>query len=144
MIVWTEAAFRKLAPLFGTFRGASQLKLGYHLPRPMMTNSDVARIINSDEVQSAVRPALEGPKRSTQKKNPLKNRNVMARLNPGVVHKKAIRAKAAQQGTQEREIVLKKKRATATAAKKAHKASKLFYSKMQEAYNVAPEADDEE
>merc|ERR1719321_2379251 len=144
MIVFTEAAFRKLGALFGTFRGASSLKSGYHLLRPMMTNSDVARIINSDEVQSAVRPALEAPKRSTQKKNPLKNRNVMARLNPGVVHKKAMRARAVQQGTQEREIVLKKKRATAAAAKKAHKASKLFYSKMQEAYNVAPEAGDDE
>merc|ERR1719321_1345014 len=119
MIVFTEAAFRKLGALFGTFRGASALKSGYHLPRPIMTNSDVARIINSDEVQSAVRPALEAPKRATQKKNPLKNRNVLARLNPGVVHKKAMRARAAAQGTQEREIVLKKKREIATAAKKA-------------------------
>merc|ERR1719486_1376741 len=102
MIVWSEAAFRKLGPLFGTFRGASEVKKGYHLLRPMMTNSDVARIINSDEVQSAVRPALEAPKRTTQKKNPLKNRNIMARLNPGILHKKLLRANAQKDGTQER------------------------------------------
>ena len=38
------------------------MKKRYTLPRPMMENADVARIINSDEVQSVLRPKLEAPK----------------------------------------------------------------------------------
>ena len=51
-----------------------------------------------------MRPALEAPKKATQKKNPLKNRNVMARLNPGVLHKRMLRANAQKDGTNERKI----------------------------------------
>jgi large subunit ribosomal protein L4e len=142
MCVWTEGAFRKLAELYGTNRSTAPLKNGYHLPRPIMTNTDVARIINSDEVQSAVRPALEAPKRATQKKNPLKNRNIMARLNPGILHKKLLRANAQKNGTQERTALLEKKRATAADAKKHHKASKEFYRKMMTAYEVKKEDDE--
>lgn len=50
-----------------------------------MANPDVSRIINSDEVQSVVRPA--GPKyqkRAGLKKNPLRNPEVMLRMNPYV------------------------------------------------------------
>jgi len=48
-----------------------------------MTNADLARIINSNEVQSVVAPVKNN--RSThevQKKNALKNRKMMDRLNP--------------------------------------------------------------
>ncbi|MCE3215408.1 60S ribosomal protein L4 [Datura stramonium] len=38
-----------------------------------MVNADLARIINSDEVQSVVRPIKKDVKRATLKKNPLKN-----------------------------------------------------------------------
>merc|ERR1712072_552523 len=52
-----------LQELFGSHTSAAKLKKGYHLMRPMMTNADVSRIINSDEVQSAVQPAMkEGTK----------------------------------------------------------------------------------
>merc|ERR1719498_2124317 len=106
----------------------------------MMTNSDVARIINSDEVQSAVRPAQEAPRSSSQKKNPLKNRMIMARLNPGVLHKRKMRERAATQGTKEREALMKKKRAHQAEAKKHHKDAKQFYVNMQAAYEVKAEA----
>merc|ERR1740127_453935 len=46
-IIWTEAAFDKLSKLYGTYKGGS-MKKGYRLPRAMMENADVARIINSD------------------------------------------------------------------------------------------------
>merc|ERR1711981_1235789 len=46
-VVFTEAAFAKL----------SEEKKGYRVPRSMMTNSDLPRIINSDEVQARVTPA---------------------------------------------------------------------------------------
>ena len=47
-----------------------------------MVNADLARIINSDEVQSVVKPIKKEVKRALLKKNPLKNLNVMLKLNP--------------------------------------------------------------
>ena len=48
----------------------------------MMTNADVGRIINSDEVQRVLRPKRLPIKHQRLKKNPLKNDLVMFRLNP--------------------------------------------------------------
>jgi large subunit ribosomal protein L4e len=82
-IIWTQAAFAKLDSIYGTFRRVADAKTGYTLPRPIMANPDLARIINSDAVQSVVRPA--GPKRTRRaptKKNPLKNLNALLQLNP--------------------------------------------------------------
>merc|ERR1719446_715696 len=47
-VIWTEGAFKKLSEMYGTLKGAAPMKSGYHLPRAMMANADVARIINSD------------------------------------------------------------------------------------------------
>jgi len=81
-IIWTKSAFEKLDSIYGSFDKVSEKKKGYVLPRPKMVNSDLARIINSDEVQSVVRPINKEVKRATLKKNPLKNLNVMLKLNP--------------------------------------------------------------
>lgn len=84
LIVWTQAAFEKLNDIFGTDEKFSKQKKGYRLPRPQMTNSDLTRIINSDEIQSVLKPAkLEHKKFGIRKKkNPLKNIDEMRRLNP--------------------------------------------------------------
>ncbi|XP_039021888.1 60S ribosomal protein L4-like [Hibiscus syriacus] len=55
---------------------------GYILPRSKMVNADLGRIINSDEVQSVVKPIKKENKRAPLKKNPLKNLNAMLKLNP--------------------------------------------------------------
>ena len=56
----------------------------FRLPTAKISNPDVTRLINSDEIQSVVRPA--GPKHQkrpwTQHKNPLVNKGVLFRLNP--------------------------------------------------------------
>ena len=52
-IIWTEGAFKKLNEIYGSLKGGSAKK-GYRLPRAAMENADVARIINSDEVQSVL------------------------------------------------------------------------------------------
>merc|ERR1712178_484956 len=54
-IIWTEGAFKKLNEIYGSMKSAAPAKKGYRLPRAMMENADVARIINSDEVQSVLR-----------------------------------------------------------------------------------------
>ncbi|EKM78931.1 hypothetical protein AGABI1DRAFT_114469 [Agaricus bisporus var. burnettii JB137-S8] len=83
-VIWTEGAFKALDDVFGTFDKASSYKKDYLLPTAKISNPDVTRLINSDEIQSVVRPA--NPKISkrpwTQKKNPLVNKAILFRLNP--------------------------------------------------------------
>ncbi|UZJ53571.1 hypothetical protein CBS101457_002891 [Exobasidium rhododendri] len=83
--IWTESAFKALDTIFGTHDKPSEVKGGFQLPTAKITQTDVTRVINSSEIQSAVRPVLGGAKSKrpfTQKKNPLKNRGVLFRLNP--------------------------------------------------------------
>ena len=47
-----------------------------------MGNPDLSRIINSDEIQSVVRPIKKVIKRRVLKKNPLKNLGALLKLNP--------------------------------------------------------------
>jgi len=111
----------------------------------MMTNADISRIINSDEVQSAVQPAKEGEKKLPLRMNALKNRSVMAKLNPGATQRQKMRALAMKEGTKERKALLEQKRATATDAKKHSKGAKEFYKNMMAAYEVkAAEPEDNE
>ncbi|KAF5750351.1 60S ribosomal protein L4 [Tripterygium wilfordii] len=81
-VIWTKSAFEKLDSIYGSFEQSSEKKKGYVLPRSKMVNADLARIINSDEVQSVVKPIKKEAKRATLKKNPLKNLNIMLKLNP--------------------------------------------------------------
>ena len=81
-IIWTKCAFEKLDEVFGTVDGKSKVKKKYVLPRPLMSNSDLSRIINSDEIQSVVRPTKKVMKRRVLKKNPLKNLGALVKLNP--------------------------------------------------------------
>jgi large subunit ribosomal protein L4e len=79
-IVWTKSAFEKLDIIFGKYDIKSIQH--YSLPRPIMSNPDLARIINSDEIQSVVRPVKQEIKRRVLKKNPLKNLGALLKLNP--------------------------------------------------------------
>ncbi|CAI0471581.1 unnamed protein product [Linum tenue] len=81
-VIWTKSAFEKLDSIYGSFDKPAEKKNGYVLPRAKMVNADLARIINSDEVQSVVKPIKKEVKRAPLKKNPLKNLNVMLKLNP--------------------------------------------------------------
>jgi large subunit ribosomal protein L4e len=81
-IVWTKSAFEKLDLIFGNYDKKSLVKKNYTLPRPIMSNPDLARIINSDEIQSVVRPVKQEIKRRVLKKNPLKNLGALLKLNP--------------------------------------------------------------
>merc|ERR1712183_239083 len=107
------------------------MKRGYHLPRPMMENADVARIINSTEVQSVLRPKLEAPQKHARKKNALKSKHHMEKLNPGSTQKASLRKRRSQTGASEAETVAAKKRARTAASKeynnKAKKGEETFY-----------------
>ena len=58
--------------------------MNFSLPTAKISNPDVTRLINSDEIQSVVRPAGQKVQKRpwTQKKNPLVNKAILFRLNP--------------------------------------------------------------
>jgi len=80
-VIWTEAAMQQLANIFGSNHHLSEFKKNYRPPRPIMKNSDLRRILMSQEVQSVLRPT-KPKKHQSKKKNPLKRPHVMAKLNP--------------------------------------------------------------
>merc|ERR1719453_232608 len=106
-VVYTEGAFSKLSALFGDSDNAAPEKKGYHLPRAMMTNADVARIINSDEIQSVVMPAKDAPKTYGKKVNGLKNKKAMFKLNPAAKTKSSLLKRKSTEGTKENESAKK-------------------------------------
>jgi len=139
--VWTQGAFEKLDALYGSYSEKSSLKNNYQMPRPIMETSDLARLINSDEIQSVVRPGIKQRKYGAHKKNPLKNLGAMDKLNPYAMavrrselraHKARMEAKAAQVEAKRKGLSTK-----TPAQKQAEKerkgrkaASRAFYEKM--------------
>merc|ERR1711941_83195 len=81
-IIWTEGAFKQLDSVFGTAETESEQKKGYKLPTAKMSNSDLTSIINSDEIQSVLRPKQPVGEFRARKKNPLRNFGFMVKLNP--------------------------------------------------------------
>jgi len=118
-IIWTQGAFQKLDSVFGTQTKASASKKGYHVPRAVMTNSDLGRIINSDEIQSKLRPKQSNSRTFERKRNPLKNKEAMYRLNPFEEQRKKRQLKAEKTRHAKKVANMKKNRAAATKIKKS-------------------------
>lgn len=82
-IIWTSEAFAALNKIFGNYRAKGVQKSGYVLNRNVMTVADLSRIINSDQVQAKLRGVKTHTRlHDLRKKNPLKNRALMKKLNP--------------------------------------------------------------
>lgn len=133
-IIWTAPAFARLDELYGS----ESNKKNYVLPRNVMTNADIARIINSDEVQSTVRPAVTLKNRRRIKKNPLKNLGALVRLNPYALTMRRNELRQQERRAEARAAIVEAKRngvkvtksvsEAQKKGKKAHRASKkAFY-----------------
>merc|ERR1719437_404434 len=108
------------------------MKKGYHLPRAQMENADIARIINSTEVQSVLRPKMDAPKSFEVKKNALKNKAVMEQLNPY-----APEAKAAHKSSADVENKRKERLQASREHNKKHKrGDDTFYRKLMKAFEA--------
>jgi large subunit ribosomal protein L4e len=82
-----------------------------------MTCADLARIINSDQVQSKLRQVrTTSVLHELKKKNPLKNRSLMNKLNPHYAVKRAAEKKVQDEKSAKRAASIK---ATRKAVKKA-------------------------
>merc|ERR1712042_349220 len=90
--IWTEGAFKKLDGLYGTWRKGSESKKGWNLPMPKMANTDLSKLLKSEEIRKVLKaPNRKIVKAARTKTNPLKNIKAMLELNPyaAVVKKNA-------------------------------------------------------
>ncbi|XAR50986.1 hypothetical protein NMG60_11005467 [Bertholletia excelsa] len=131
-VIWTKSAFEKLDSIYGKFDKLSEKKKGYVLPRAKMVNADLARIINSDEVQSVVRPIKKEVKRAPLKKNPLKNLNTMLKLNPyaKTARRMALLAEAQRVKSKKEKLDKKRKQISKEEAATIKAAGKAWYQTM--------------
>lgn len=82
LTVFTQGALQKLGAEFGNVNGGS-IRKNFRLKREVITNPDINAIINSDEIQSVLRDKKKNVVlHPRQKKNPLKNKDLMDKLNP--------------------------------------------------------------
>jgi len=109
-VIWTKSAFEKLDALYGTWRKESQLKAGYNLPFPKMANTDLSRLLKSDEIRKVLRAPRKRVVRSVKKLNPLTNTRAMLRLNPYAAVLKRAAILTAKRRQQERDLALAEKR----------------------------------
>jgi large subunit ribosomal protein L4e len=131
-VIWTKSAFEKLDAIYGSVDKVSEKKKGYLLPRAKMANADLPRIINSDEVQSVVRPIKKEVKRAPMKKNPLKNLNAMLKLNPyaKTARRMALLAEAQRVKSKKEKLDTKRKQISKEEARTIQAAGKAWYKTM--------------
>jgi large subunit ribosomal protein L4e len=73
-----------------------------------MTNSDLGRIIKSDEIQRVLRVKSHDRKRRVLKRNPLKNKRTLQKLNPyAIVQKRLALKKHFKLGTPKKAVAAK-------------------------------------
>jgi large subunit ribosomal protein L4e len=112
--IWSKGAFEALETLYG--------EEGKRIPSAAMTNSDLARIINSDEIQSVVNPAKMGQTKFLRKKNPLKNIKALEKLNPYAAAARRSEAQASKDRAAKKAETLREKRKVAKQYKAQGKA----------------------
>lgn len=113
-LIFTKDAFKALNNVFGTYTADSLQKHGYRLNRPLMACADIARIINSDQVQAKLRDVRTNVRsHDKNKKNPLTNKSIMSRLNPFAKKRAEILAKAEADRHAKRVAALKAKKTKA-------------------------------
>ncbi|KJP88837.1 hypothetical protein AK88_01527 [Plasmodium fragile] len=82
LCIWSESAFKKLDIIYGRIYKKKITKKNYVLPKSIMANSDIYRIISSEQVQSTLQARKRPCKKRVQNKNSLTNFAVRCRLNP--------------------------------------------------------------
>lgn len=118
-IIWTADAFKALNRIFGTHRFSATDKKGYNLPRTEVTNPDISRVINSNQIQSAIRARKgDSVNHQIQKRNPLRNRKAMNDLNPNYEIARKQATKVNEDNRKKREDFVKNNRKLAAEERK--------------------------
>lgn len=129
--IWSKSAIEALDTIYG--------EGGKRIPAASMSNADLARIINSDEIQSIVNPTKEGVPVRAPKRNALKNIEALAALDPYAAAARKAEARAAEARAANKDAVLAKRRAS-KKSKKGNKAGGTeFYEKASKQGDVCEE-----
>lgn len=136
LLIWSESAFKFLQTMYGTVKSGAPLKHGFTIPRGMMENPDLARIINSTEIQSVLRPKMEAPKAWPKRRNALKHKDFMKEMNPYELPKEdpaAIKARKQKRAAEKKEY------------RKKHKTGDdTWWNKQMRAFDPKPKEEDAE
>lgn len=111
--VWSQAAVEELDAMYGGE--------GKRIPAAPMVNADLARIINSDEVQSVLNPAKRADKPRLRKKNAIKSIKALAKLDPYAAAARAAETRAQEARKGKKSSGLKAKRLAAKTYKEQKK-----------------------
>lgn len=117
--VWSKSAIDELNTIYG--------EEGKKIPKAAMTNADLARIVNSDEIQSALNPAKRCPKKYLRKKNPLKNIKALDKLDPFAAEARRAETRAQETRADKKKEILAAKREINKDRKKFKEQGKSFY-----------------
>ncbi|XP_014479974.1 PREDICTED: 60S ribosomal protein L4-like [Dinoponera quadriceps] len=105
-VIWTKSAFEQLDDLYGTWRKESQFKKEYNLPFPKMANTDLSRLLKSEEIRKVLRVPRKKVVRKVKKLNPLTNTRALLRLNPYAAVLKRAAILTSQKHQNEKDILL--------------------------------------
>lgn len=117
--VWSQAALEALDTIYG--------ESGKRIPTAAMTNADLARIINSDEIQSILNAPKEAQKVYAPKANPLRSIEALEKLDPYAAEKRRAAAQSSADREKNKAAILAKRRDTRKARKAYKKQKKDFY-----------------
>merc|ERR1711950_74507 len=124
--IWTEAAFKKLDNIYGTWRKGSTEKKTWNLPQPKMAVTDLSKLLKSEEIRKVLRAPNKKVSKAVLKMNPLKNVKAMLQLNPyeAVAKRQATlisKSRAAKKSGEKKPDPLAKRRAALAKKGKAKK-----------------------
>jgi len=128
--VWLKDAFERLDALYGSYKQPSKEKRNFRLPRPIMANPDLARVINSDEIQTRLRPVIKQRAFHIRKKNPLKNLGFMIKLNPYAKVQRRRQVLADKARASKKGAIIAAKRAETKKSKAVARQRKGLYAKI--------------
>lgn len=120
--IWSQAALDALNTIYGAD--------GKAIPEDIMANADLARIINSDEIQSILNPAKRANKKYLRKKNPLTSIKALGKLDPYAAAAREAEQRAEAARKTQKDAILKKKRESAKSKRQYKAQGKAFYEKV--------------
>merc|ERR1712050_425614 len=119
--IWTQSAFSALEKHFGSGNGVSSTKKGYRLQKEVTSSADLSSLINSDAIQSVLKPfdykRNANRRTKTTKANLLTNKRALAKVNPYSTVLRAMRQKEAGVRRKVTKDQRKQKRAISKASK---------------------------
>lgn len=130
--VWSQSALDALNDIYGGESGKS-------IPEDLMANADLARIINSDEIQSVLNPAKGANRVHLRKKNPLTSIKALAKLDPYAAAARESERRAEEARKDSKAATLAKRRGIAKGKMQYRAAGKAYYEKVSKQGDVCSE-----